>query len=456
MARKFRLDRRTLLKGALGGTGVALGLPLLDAMLNDSGTALAQGGALPRRFGVFFWGNGVKLDRWNPSGTGAGWTPSPELEPLGGIKDYVSVVSGMDIMTGTERLHHAGCVGILSGAPMIAQPHPNSNFVSTFSAPSIDQVAAGAIGATSRYKSLEIGISRRVISGEGSTLRYLSHNGPDSPNPPERDPAALYDRLFGADFMPPSTGPMPSDVTRTLRKSVLDAVAGDISALQAKVGSADRSRLEQHLTGIRAIENRLTGAPPPQGVECRPGVNPGSFPDEDRNEQLAENMQAMSQLIALALACDLTRVFSVMFSGSVGSTLFWQVGAGTGHHDLTHEEPGDQPLVHATTVFTMEQLGTLLRALRDVPEGSGNLLDSCAILASSDVSDGREHSIRDYPIVIAGRAGGALVHPGVHYRSDGENTSTVLLTLLQAVGVPITEFGVAGGRVTSGCGAIEA
>jgi hypothetical protein len=174
------------------------------------------------------------------------------------------------------------------------------------------------------------------------------------------------------------------------------------------------------------------------------------------HEAIEERMTAMSGLIAMALACDQTRVFSIMFSGSVCGTVYWQVGATGGHHDLTHNEAGTQPTVHAATVFTMKQFGTLLTALKGVQEGAGNLLDSCAIIASSDTADGQQHSLTDYPIVVAGRAGGALKYPGVHYRSmTKENTSTVLLSLLKSVGLPLTEFGAMGGHVTTGCAAIE-
>ena len=166
-------------------------------------------------------------------------------------------------------------------------------------------------------------------------------------------------------------------------------------------------------------------------------------------------MQAMSDLVAMAFACDQTRVFSIMFSGSVGSTVFWEVMATTGHHSLTHDEPGDQPLVHASTIFTMKQFAKLLAALKAVPEGAGNLLDNSAILASSDVADGRDHSITDYPILVAGKAGGALKYPSVHYRSKGENTSNVLLTILNAVGVPLTQFGDQGGLTSTRCTDIE-
>jgi hypothetical protein len=455
------VPRRTVLRGLVGGVAVGIGLPPLEAMFNANGTAYAQGAPIPKRLGVFFWGNGVKLDRWTPANTGTGWMPSLELAPLMPVKDYVNVVSGMAIKTGNERGHHAGTVGILSGAPMISQPHPNAAYQSTFSAPSIDQVAASAIGMSTKFKSLEVGISKRVDGVEGTTLHYLSHNGPDSANPPEYDPAAVFNRLFGAGFMPPGMAPaMPVvDVSKVLKKSVLDAVQADITALKTKVGTADAARLDQHLENVRSIENRITTTSTSGAAAqamCSLPTKPTLPAETNSKEALAERMTAMSGLIAMALACDQTRVFSIMFSGSVNGTVFWEVGATGGHHDLTHNEADPQPTVHAATIFTMQQFTTLLSALKGVPEGAGNLLDSCAILASSCVADGKQHSITDYPILVAGRAGGKLAYPSLHYRSpSGENTSMVLMSMLRAVGVPLTTFGMMGGQVTSGLSAIE-
>src|SRR5882724_614358 len=144
-----KISRRTVLRGVLAGTAVSVGLPPLEAMFNGNGTAYAAGNALPKRLGVFFWGNGVKVDRWLPMGTGAVWTPNVEMAPLAAVKEYVSVVSGMQVLTGHEQGHHAGAVGILSGAPMVVQPTNGAPFRSTFSAPSIDQVAAAVIGKDS-------------------------------------------------------------------------------------------------------------------------------------------------------------------------------------------------------------------------------------------------------------------------------------------------------------------
>jgi hypothetical protein len=460
--RKTIIGRRTVLRGLVGGAAVGIGLPPLEAMFNGNGTAYAQGAPIPKRLGVFFWGNGVKLDRWTPANTGTAWTPSLALAPLMPVKDYVNVVSGMAVKTGNERGHHAGTVGILSGAPMISQPHPNAAYQSTFSAPSIDQVAASAIGMTTRFKSLEVGISKRIDNVEGTTLHYLSHNGPDSANPPEYDPAAVFNRLFGADFMPPGMAPtMPVvDVAKVLKKSVLDAVQSDLAALRMRVGTADAARLDQHAENIRAIENRIVTTTAPGAASQAACSKPmtATLPAESASkEAIAERINAMTGLITMALACDQTRVFSIMFTGSVCGTVFWQVNATGGHHDLTHNEPDPQPLVHAATVFTMQQFATLLTSLKGVSEGAGNLLDSCAILASTDTADGKQHSITDYPILVAGRAGGTLAYPSTHYRSpSGENTSMVLLSMLRAVGVPLTTFGAMGGQVTSGLSAIEA
>ena len=461
------MNRRTLLRGLLGGTAVSFGLPTLEAMLSSSGTAFAQAGGLPQRLGLFFWGNGVRLKLWNPAATGPGWALSPALMPLGPVKDYLNVFSGMDPKIPNSQGHHTGEVGILSGHPLLSQPKGGAPFRSTFTAPSLDQVVAAETGKLTRFKSLEVGISRRVNRSEGTTLQYISHNGPDSANPPIYEPAAVFNRLFGGDFKPPVPA-MPGgggaatdgaiEKATLLRRSVLDAVSRDIDALKGRVGVGDRRRLEQHFEHVRGIERRLQtgGGVPGASAGCSVPKMPGMFADTPQGEPLEPVMTAMSDLIALALACDQTRAFSVMFSGSTATTVFWQVDVTRGHHQLSHDEAGDQPQIQATTVFTMKMLGILLDRLKATPEGAGNLLDNCAILSSSDCAEGKSHSNKDYPILIAGRAGGKLKFPGIHHRAPGENTNQVLLTLLRAVGLPKTSFGINNSLTSVGCSAIEA
>jgi hypothetical protein len=462
MTKRTRMQRRTFLRGSLGaGLGVSIGLPLLDAMLNEHGTRLAHGQALPKRYGMFFFGNGrgVEPDRWIPTGTGAAWTPSVELAPLAGIKDYVSVVTGMNArLANSPQGHHKGSAAILSGYDFITQPANNAPYRSTFSRPSIDQVIAAEIGATTAFKSLEIGTSRRVINGEGTTIQYISHNGPDSGNPPELDPRKLFDRLFAEPVAPP-TGGAPSaagEALRLLRRSVLDTVIEDLGALGRRVGTADRARLEQHTESIRAIERRLETDLAAPTLQCENPMAPAEIAADNSREPLAERLDAMGDLLAIAMSCDLSRVFSIQWSGSAGGPTFWQVGATRGHHDLSHDGDSSQEIMEAITIFTMEQFALLLQKFRDTPDGAGNLLDSMLVLASSDHGDGAAHDVEDYPVLIAGRAGGALVHPGVHVREEDEHTNTVLLTVLRAMGLQTAEIGEGNYRRTAGVSALEA
>ncbi|MBA2661672.1 MAG: DUF1552 domain-containing protein [Bradymonadaceae bacterium] len=448
------LDRRTFLRGAVMGAVATLALPPLEIMMNSSGTAFANGTPIPKRFGVFFWGNGVVVPRWVPQQTGRDWT-SDELRPLidAGLKDYVSVASGYDIKTGNPRGHHAGAVGILSGAPLIPQDPGNAGYASTFSAPSIDQVVASHIGMGTRFKSIEFGVDPRVSRSEGTTLAHLSHNGPDNVNQAEYSPHRLFSRIFGDGFVDPLD--VQIDPKLALRRNILDAVREDVHRLNAKLGASDKIRLDQHLEGVVSLQNRLysiENAPPPP-TACIVGDSPGEI-GHDTAQKQRDRSRALSDLLALSLACDATRVWSNLFNGSVSGTVFWGIDPNVDFHQLTHDEPGEQPKVHQIVTFIMEEFAYLLNALKSTPEGDGNLLDHSVILASSDLASGYLHNLVDYPILLAGKGGGAL-RGGVHHRANRGNASEVLLTCLRAMDCPGTSFGVAGGQVQESVSAFE-
>ncbi|HEY2736327.1 MAG TPA: DUF1552 domain-containing protein, partial [Polyangiales bacterium] len=202
--------------------------------------------------------------------------------------------------------------------------------------------------------------------------------------------------------------------------------------------------IDQHFDSIRALENQISAtmqAPPPP-LAC---VQPGQPMDTTGDQNLIATNASMSNLLALALACDQTRVFSVQFSGSVGGTSYPEIAVSSNHHGLTHDEAGDQPQVQSITLFIMQRFAALLEALKGIKEGDGNLLDRTVILASTDVAEGQPHSLTNYPILVAGGGGGALVHPGVHITGKSNNASDVLLTLLHAMDLPVTQFGQGGG-----------
>lgn len=450
------MSRRTMLRGAVAGGSVALALPLLEIMLDQHGEALAGGGPLPRRLITWFFGNGCALDvtgdpgsglRFWPASQGPGYEVTPQLAPLAaaGVLDYCSVLSRFDVKAAAEhrRGHHDGCT-FFSGYPFIELPADGANYSSKAGGPTIDQVAASEIGAQTFLPSVQLQISKRIVTTEGPTLQYLSHKGPDQPLPQIANPQEAWNKLF-ASFTP------ENDPSTPHRLAALDAVSEDARALQMRVGSADRIRLEAHLDSVAQIRTQIAALAP----ECAQPMQPSETnADIDGKEQLASVNAVMSELLALAFACDITRVASVQFTGSVGFTVFDALGQNMGHHDMTHEA-AQNDAVDAATIYTMERLGELLAALRATPEADGNLLDNSCVLVSSDCSSGLTHSTFDQPVIVAGAGGGALKYPGVHYRSPSEeNSSDILLACLQTLCPTASEVGGGIGRSTTPLSAI--
>jgi len=448
MRRKRGVSRRMVLRGMTAAGAVTLGLPLFEMLLDDNGRAWADGEDLPTRFGLWFFGNGVRLSSWLPT-EGQDWQPPAdgELAPLVPHKDYVSVVSGLSVKT-PRHPHHSGMATICSGGPHLKIDDVRDTIVSTFKYPSIDQIAADwhMQEQPTTYRSLEAAITRFRGTDEGTTFQYLSHNGSangeTNVNPSEESPHAFFDRLFGDGEADP--------LVKQARASVLSAVMDQIAALQPKLGAADRQRLEQHLDSVADLERRL-GAP---AAECTKPLDPGEYPDVEGKEQIAEKNAVMSDLMALALACDLTRSFSIMFSTCGSGVIMWPVGGTDGQHYMTHTEPAPWSLQHNSVVFTMEQLAYFLDRLKQTPEGDGNLLDHCSIMVCSEHAEGWTHSQDDMPILICGKGGGRL-KGNVHQREVGGNTSKALLTALRGCGMQLDAFGYEGGQVTSGMSELE-
>jgi hypothetical protein len=444
MKKRF-LSRRTMLRGMLQGAAISVALPPLEAMLGSTGKAYADGSAFPKRFGLFMWGNGVVPDNWIPAQTGRNYQLSPILAPLAPVQDSIAVITGTSVMTANVEPHLSGAAGILSGAPLVSLADE------TFMLPSIDQVIANAIGNQTRFQSIQFGAD----PGSG-----LSYNGPDNQNPPQSSPQELFNQLFVNGFTPPGQTPAPNPML-AVRASILDAVINDASALRTRLGATDRARLDQHLTGIRELEMRLSNTKPPVLASCRvPPVPAASYPDINGLPDLVGLNKAFCDIVALALACDQTRVFSNYFTYPVSNPLF--PGAIEGHHQLTHDELDttvngtfmQQPQVTAICVQIMQQFAYQLEALRAIPEGDGTLLDHCVLLGTTDCSFGRTHSLNEYPIVLAGTANGALP-TGFHYRSTtNENSSEVLLSIVQAMDVPVASFGAGAGLATKGLPAL--
>lgn len=442
--KKNALSRRTVLRGMFAGAAAALALPPLEAMFDGNGVAHADGTPIPVRYGTFFWGNGIRPDRWIPRAEGLGWwrDPNEELQPIADsalVRDYVSVLTGFKCGQGGTG-HWTGRAQMLTGTyDPTRGPYGNSY------GPSIDYQIASAWEGLTPLRSVDLGISR--VAKANSNAGGSSSFGPSGDRiGAEFSPAALYDRIFGMPVTP--TGPSPDSVAR-VRQSMVDAVRADAAALRVRLGMRDRARLDEHLAGLRSIERSLDGF---DASRCTIPTRQDDVFSEDRgHELLEEKNRVMADLMAMALACDVTRVFTYEFNSMQADTIIWQGGGVQGAHVQTHDDrdavpeadriPPQFERVHQCVTFIMRNFTYLCEALARVPEGDANVLHNSCIYGTSEVSDGTMHSIDEMPILVAGRAGGAL-GVGTHYRSTTmENTSNVPYTVMHALGLPVDGFG---------------
>lgn len=169
----------------------------------------------------------------------------------------------------------------------------------------------------------------------------------------------------------------------------------------------------------------------------------------------------MSDLLATALACDLTRVFSYEWSATQSHTVYWETGARMEHHPMNHAV-GDRHEYAQTITFIMKNYARLAEALRARKEGDGNLLDRTLIFGTSEHASSKRHDFRDHPLSLLGKAGGRI-RTDLHHREHcewNEKAPRVMLSAVRAVGVPLDRLGQADGpepRVTrDGFGDIEA
>lgn len=432
----FIVNRRRVLRGALNGAFVSLALPSFEAAMNRHGTAFADGSPFPLRFGTWFFGNGIKPRQFFPQKTGAAWELTPETQPLAGVRNHFTIVSGTNCIA-SGLSHHSGQAGMLSGSEPLNMPNDGS----TFKRPSIDYLISQQWKGKAKFDLINIAVHQEHRYQRG-TPGHISHNGSHF-NPNETSVGRLYDRLFGSGVLTNPNGATAEQLRKqaTARSKVLDAVLEDEKELRQKLGVADRQRLEKHLDGLVAVQKRIRDleAIGADGAEngCRKPARPGEFPQND--SALAPRNKAFADLLALALACDLTRTFSYQHH-TWYSPAFREAGNGGQQHAMTHDEPGDQPGVHKSNVFVMKQLATFIDALASLKEGAGSLIDNCLVFTVTEVTEGRTHSKLNMPVIIAGAAGGKI-RTGQHIRTLGVNAYRIHVSLFRALGVPITSFG---------------
>lgn len=465
------ISRRRMLRGMLGGSTVALGLPLFEAMLNGHGTALAGGAGLPVRYGMFFWGNGLPwtyrhrgttdtispginhpledslTDLYTPTTQGKGFAVTETLKPLERHLASINVVTGLEPKTaipdtpvGQSDGHMRGiCVGLTADQirPMGYDHDPHIYAVSR---PSLDQYIAKHpqfyTDGPPQYRSLELGMSAATLHDFGG-WSSISHNGPNSLNPPQRDPKKLFDQLFA----------VKPDLTEIARRtSVLDVVAEDTRQLGKRLGRRDRQRLDEHLSHISEIERRLNVT---RAACVSPAVPGGTFAGE---AAVLDKLDVMGDILVAALRCDMSRVFTIAFTTGASllpmNALGEINGAGAVQaHEACHA--GRRDIITAFSKLNLTAYAKLLDKLTADKDVDGQtLLDRSLILGTSEYGEGYTHSNKEHPFIFAGKAGGKL-DTGWHVREEGGNMARAHLTVLRALGIDAPSYGFNGGETSS-------
>lgn len=430
------LTRRNVLRG-LGG--VALGLPLLQVLPR----AARAEGQFPKRFVVFFNPNGTLKEFWSPQGgTETDFVLPSLLAPLDRHKRDLVIFDGVDMAvadTGPGGPHNRGMATVLTGEIILPGDFPDGDGQTAGWAggPSIDQFLADRLAPPTRFRTLELGV--RVIDNE--PRGRISYRGADQPVPPENQPLNVFTRLF-------SNMDADPEVLRKLlvqRRSVLDVVRQDFTRLERKLAPEDRRKLEQHAESVRQLERSLSaGVGTPGGARCLSPTRPPEF-DVTAEDDFATMANHQMELLAMALACDLTRISTLAFSSALNALRFTFMGIrDQDGHSLSHAGDFSAELQQQwarMNVWYAEQLAHFIDLLKAVPEGDGTLFDNTVILWCNELSRGNTHSHSDMPFVLAGGAGGAI-RTGRHLVFQNEPHNNLLLGLCHAMGLDdLASFG---------------
>ncbi|ACY12674.1 DUF1552 domain-containing protein [Haliangium ochraceum] len=435
------LSRRAMLRG-LGGSMVAL--PFLDAMVGIGRRAEAQTLAFPKRIVMWYTPNGTVPKNFWPEAPGslADSALSPILQPLSEHRNDMLVLGGIDLMTsydGPGDAHQKGTGTCLTGMPLQDGDFAGDAGASAGWADgiSLDQHIANEIGGDTMFRSLEAGV---LVQGSSVRSR-VSYRGPAQPLPPENNPYTLYRRLLGDPSL------TPEDIARQnqRRQLVLDTLSDDYKKLRGQLSGDDSYKLENHLEALQSIEERLSKSQVEFGGECQRYAQ-----GDPINVEAVGNMPDLGtlqmDLVAMAFACDLTRVSTIMWSQSTASHLYKWVDdeIREGHHLLAHKGDQDTKKVEQNTAINRwhaEQLAYFVSKLKSIPEGDGTVFDNTVIFWTNEQSKGNVHSRAEMPYVVMGSAGGYFqTGQYVQYPSETPHNK-LLVSLMNAMGVPGDSFG---------------
>ena len=436
------MSRRSVLRGV----GVTMALPFLDATESALGAPRIPSAEAPVRLATLFHPNGVYPPNWNPEGAGRDYKLSRILEPLEAVRDHVSVISNL----GTGAQGHVGATSsFLTGTPLHKKAAGRINTPNMGT--SLDQFLAERIGHRTSIPSLEVGTEPPRSGGEnGLAISYantVSWRSDNTKVDPEIEPQAVFDRLFGV-----------SKKTRQRladEASIIDHVLEDAKRMRNRGSEQDRHKLDEFLTSVRDVEQRIERNLNPADTEAewKPLVEPELYrPEAGIPSTRDEHLRQMLDLIVLAFQTNTTRVATFMMAHGFSRQNFtFLEGVSGDHHSISHHKENPELTEPYTIVsrWYVSQLVYLVEKLNAIRERDGStLLDNTVVLYGSALKNGNGHTTQDLPILVAGRGGGNF-RPGRRIVLAEETPITNLhLTLARTMGIEVDRFNNSTGTVT--------
>jgi hypothetical protein len=444
------IPRRTFVQ-SLGAT---VGLPWLDAMVPAGKGRYARHLATdPTRLVAIEMVHGAagcnelgaKLNLWSPVGTGREFDLSPTaLNSLAPFRDYLTIISNTDCRQAEPiKPEEIGGDHFRSSAVFLTQSHPKQTEGSDVHVgTSLDQMYARRFGQETPIPSMQLCIEP-VDQAGGCAYGYacvytdsISWASATEPLPVIRDPRVAFEKLFGVGGTTEERA-----LRRKTRRSILDFVAAELASIKGSLGPTDRQRLDRYLEDIREVERRI------QRIEARntsgerrdlPGA-PAGVPDS-----FEEHVRLMFDLQALALAADVTRVFSFKMGRDGSSRVYPESGCEKPFHPASHHGGGEKGVKDFFLInkYHVGMLPYFFEKLKSMPEGDGNLFDKSLVIYGSPMGDPNLHNHRRCPLFLAGKANGKL-DGNLHLKAaEGTPMANALLAVVHALGMTeVNSFG---------------
>ena len=437
---KKHLSRRTLLRGA----GIAVSLPLLDAMV-PAATAQSQTAAGEKlRFGTVYVPNGIFPADWHPEKAGKDFEFKRVMKPIESNREYVTTISRLKSPEGAQDMggiHMGASAAFLNGRGPLSE---NGDFNQLRSKKSVDQYIADVIAGDTPIRSLEVGTEDMGTSA-GACGNYpclffntMAWYDDESPLPVAISPQVTFERMFGD----PGTAEQRLRRLET-KQSMLDSIMDESKRLENMLGSGDRALLDEYMTNIRRIEDQIQKLSTRSTVIANTTGGPVGIPDD-----FDEHMTLTYDLMHLAYQGDMTRVFSFMTGHEATGRSYAHVGVNEPHHNVTHHQNTVESLdkYARITTYQMQKFAEFVEKLRNTPEGDGNLLDSSLLYFGAGMSNGLLHDRHNVPALLVGKAGGRLEGNRHLQAQEDEPTSNLLLGIADIMGAELDTIGIATNR----------